>query len=286
MAAVSIAHYAPAGQAASDVGEIQLGVVRSLERNRTIGGGLILYPDAPGDASVGGWAELRMPSSEPYSAWGARIHLNTLWDDPAAAVALGGRSTGIKLYAQGDLSRRFWAVAEATYSALSIDAPDVTNGRLNLAVSVGYRVLEGETRTGEPLRVERNALPGLVGPDLEGSPELTRGPLVSVWMTYQAIRLLDDKQLATVLPIGESFNYLSLGARTDMHLAPGLGLTLEGYAGSDLEQSDFFFGLETALTWRPSPLSEFTLRGAYGSAVGRTGDADTFVLRLLFTRRW
>jgi hypothetical protein len=65
-----------------------------------------------------------------------------------------------------------------------------------------------------------------------------------------------------------------------------MGLTLEGYAGSDLQQSDFFFGLAAIATWRPSPQVELTLSAAYGSAVGRADDAETAALRVLFSYRW
>jgi hypothetical protein len=217
------------------------------------------------------------------------VHLHTLFDDPAAAVGLGGRSTGISATAQGDLARRLWGAAELSYDRLSIEVPGqgaTTNGRIDATATLGVRLTRGDVKVPERVGVHVAALPGLVGPDLEGEPAESRGPLVQLWVSYQGIRLLDDKRLATLIPVGESFDYLTLGARADFHLAPGAGAKIEGYLGTELGQSDTFFGAEAGVAFRTSRALEFSCLAGYGRALGRTGDDDSFRFRLGLTYRW
>jgi len=268
------------------VGLLSFAANHQLHRLYTIGGGIDVFPGAPGNAPIGLWLDAVLPHFEPYRVFGARIHVNRLWDDPAAAVSLGGRSTGVTLHAASDIGTRFWGLGRFKYESLSLTVPDVTDGRIDAFFAFGYRILEGETRVGERLAIDRSTLPGLIGPDLGGDPALTRGPLLSAWVSYQLIRLLDDKQLSTILPLGEAFDYLSLGARSDFHIANGWGAKVEGYLGYEFQQSEPFFGLEAGVTYRPSENLEFTLLAAYGRALGRADSENSFDVRFHLSYRW
>ncbi|MHC4932902.1 MAG: tetratricopeptide repeat protein, partial [Planctomycetota bacterium] len=94
-----------------------------FNRQSLVGGGINAYPGAPGDAPVGGWLGVLWRTPEPYRYVGARAHFHTLFVDPAAAVSLGGRSSGLLLSAQGDLGRRFWGGVELGYEWLTVDDP-------------------------------------------------------------------------------------------------------------------------------------------------------------------
>jgi hypothetical protein len=125
-----------------------------------------------------------------------------------------------------------------------------------------------------------------MGAQLAQTPEDTHGPLLDVWATYQAIRLLGDEELANLIPVGTEFDYLTLGARSEFHLARGLGAGVEGYAGVDLGSSDPIFGVQGGLTWRPSRAAEVFAAVGYGTALGRAGDDDSFLFRVGVHWRW
>ena len=131
------------------------------------------------------------------------------------------------------------------------------------------------------VRLDTALLPGLQGTHLA---EDSRNQ-ASVWVTYQAIRYLDG-DLVPVIPVGGDFDYLLLGGRGDFHLAPGLGVKLEGYGGMELRANEPLFGLEAGFTWRPAHRAEVVATAGYGSAFGRQSGDDSFLLRLGATVRW
>jgi hypothetical protein len=273
----------------ANVGKIRLAALHRFARNHTLGGGVEAYPGAPGGLPVGIWLDAAWRGSEPYYVIGVRAHGNLLWEDPAAVVSLGGRSSGLAAFASGDLGRRFWGGLDLGYRSLSLDRPtggEARDGYLVANGTLGMRVTRGDQRVGVPVRLERSQVTGLVGPDVEGRPTDTRGPLINVWANYQLIRLLDDQELATLVPIGEAFDYLSLAGRADFHLARGFGVKVEGYAGYELQQANFVFGVETGLSWRPKRSLELDFVGAVGDALGRASSAPAFRLWLGMTYRW
>jgi hypothetical protein len=135
-------------------------------------------------------------------------------------------------------------------------------------------------------RLALGALDGLMGAQLGQPPEETDGPMLDVWVTYEAIRLLGDQDLADLIPIGTDFDYLTAGARSEFHLAQGLGAGVEGYAGFDLASHDPIFGVQAGLTWRPSRAAEIFALAGYGTALGRAGDDDSFLFRIGLNWRW
>jgi len=278
---------------ATDVREsvafLGLAAFRSILRQSTVAAGVVAYPGAPGDAPVGGWADVSLVNPEPHRLLAARLYAHLLLEDPAAAPGLGGRVSGVNLAGQTDVGTRFWASGEATYDSLSVDDPadgTVTNGRFKGIATFGWRALDGGKRMAAPPRVALGRLDGLMGAQLAQLPEETAGPLLDVWATYEGIRLLGDQDLADLIPVGTDFDYLTLGARSEFHLARGLGAGVEGYAGLDLGNSDPIFGVQGGLTWRPNQAAEVFALVGYGSALGRAGDDDSFLFRLGINWRW
>jgi hypothetical protein len=136
------------------------------------------------------------------------------------------------------------------------------------------------------MRIDAPTFPGLVGTHLQPDPDETTGPAVNVWVSFHAIRLLDGADLVQLIPLGERFDYLSAGASADFHLAPGLGARVLGAAGTELQESSFFFSAEGGLTWRPSHATELSLTAGAGTAQGRADDSTSLLVRLGFTHRW
>ncbi|MCK6461112.1 MAG: tetratricopeptide repeat protein, partial [Planctomycetes bacterium] len=278
---------------ATDVEEsvafLGLAAFRRFARSNVLSGGVVAYPGAPGDLPVGGWADLRLSSPEPHRFLEAELRAHLLLEDPAASVGLGGRVSGITLTGQTDVGARFWAGAELAYDHLSLDSAatgEVADGRFTGSATFGWRVFEGGKRMTGPPRLAFGTLEGLMGAQLAQEPEETHGPLLDVWATYQAIRLLGDQELADLIPVGTEFDYLTVGARSEFHLAKGLGAGVEGYAGVDLASSDPIFGVQGGLTWRPSRTLEAFAAVGYGTALGRAGDDDSFLFRVGLHWRW
>ncbi len=271
------------------VGFLGLAAFRSFARKSVAAAGVVAYPGAPGDLPVGGWADVSLVSPEPHRLLAAEIYAHLLLEDPAASPGLGGRVSGITLTGQTDILARHWASVEVAYDSLSIDDPGsgtVTNGRFKGTATFGWRVLDGGKRMTGPPRVALGRLDGLMGAQLAQLPTETQGPLLDVWATYEAIRLLGDQDLADLIPIGTDFDYLTAGARGEFHLAKGLGAGVEGYAGVDLSSSDPIFGVQAGLTWRPNASAEVFALVGYGTALGRAGDDDSFLFRLGLNWRW
>ncbi len=266
-----------------------LAAFRRFARQSVLSGGVVAYPGAPGDLPVGGWADLRISSPEPHRFIEAELRAHLLLEDPAAAVGLGGRVSGLTLTGQTDVGSRFWAGAELAYDHISLDSAatgDVADGRFTGSVTFGWRVLEGGRRMAAPPRLALGTLEGLMGAQLAQEPGETQGPLLDVWATYQSIRLLGNQELADLIPVGTEFDYLTLGARSEFHLAKGLGAGVEGYVGVDLAGSDPIFGVQGGLTWRPSRAVEAFAAVGYGTALGRAGDDDSFLFRVGVHWRW
>jgi len=278
---------------ATDVEEtavrLRFAAFRRFERNHVAAAGLEAYPGVSGDLPVGGWVGARWIGLEPYRTLGARLHVHLLLDDPPAAAGLGGRSSGAQLFAQRDLLTHFWAAAELGCDLLSIELPaggSAGDPRLRGSATFGWRIREGQFDVADAHGIDHPEERGVLGPDLDGEPRFTRGPALAVWLRYEGIRLLGDAELASLIPLGDSFDYVTIGGRADIHVARALGAKIEGYAGTELQHSDTIFGIEAGLTYRPSAATEATAVFGYGRALGRDDSSDAMHLRLGFTYRW
>jgi tetratricopeptide (TPR) repeat protein len=268
------------------VGRGQLSAVWRYRRTSHVAAGLDAYPGAPGDAPVGGWAGLLIVGHEPYRSLAVDLHGHLLLEDPPSAVGLGGRTSGIHVALHHDLGKRLWAGLELAYDSLSLDNPSARDGRFRGSATIGWRILGENTQVADELRLDQSLLSGLVGTHVAARPGGRDGRLVTVWATYEPIRLLDDKELTNLIPIGDRFDYVRLGIRGDFHLARGWGARASGWAGYDLSGDEPNFGVEAGVTWRPAHKLELTGVAGYGTALGRSDAADSFLVRLGLTYRW
>lgn len=268
------------------VGRSQLSAVWRFRRTSHVAGGLDVYPGAPGDTPVGGWAGLYSVGQEPYRSLAIDLHGHVLLETPPGAVGLGGRRSGGRVALHHDLGTRLWASLELAYDSLSLETPSARDGLFRGAATLGWRVTGQNLRVAEVLRLDRSALPGLVGTHVSERPGGEAGHLVTVWATYEPFRLLDDRELAALIPIGERFDYVRLGARGDFHLASGWGAKVSGWAGYDLYGDEPNFGIEAGVTWRAAHQLELTGVAGYGTALGRADAADSFLVRVGLTYRW
>ena len=272
----------------SDVARFDLALTHRFRNRHRVGGGVEFFPGADGNTPVSFWAGFHLVGEEPYWTVRGRGWWNELFDNPAAAAGLGGRTSGGAIEAELQLPARFWIGSGVRYEQLSLefDGIEPSDPRVVANATVGWRALDGALRVGAPLQVESALMPGVVGARL---PKLRPGAprnALSIWFNAATYRLLGDAELATIIPLGERFDYLTFAARYDRHLADELGLMVEGYVGRELQESKSVYGIAAGLGWRPKQSFELAFVGAYGSALGRAGDEDTFSARLGLTWRW
>jgi hypothetical protein len=122
----------------------------------------------------------------------------------------------------------------------------------------------------------------MLGDELGGR----RRSMLSAWINAATYQVLGDAEITQLIPLGKQFEYLTLAARFDRQLSDEWGVMIEGYAGRELQEQQSVYGIGAGLGWRPTDTFELALVGAYGSALGRSGDEATFRLRLGLTWRW
>lgn len=258
----------------SFLSEIAVSAARRFGDADWFGGGVGLYPGAEGDFPAGLWAGAAFTNPDPFREVHLRLHFHELWKEPAAAAGLGGRSSGASLGGQAEFGSRFWAAAEAGYDLLSISEPaEAEDGRLTFQAIAGCRLSEGRFAHANRFRADRTPFEGILGPPVEEAPPGDRRAAIAVWGSYFGIRLSGDPALPALLPVGESFDYLTLHGRGDFHLARGLGAKVEAYAGGELNEGTLVWGLEAGITFRRRDEAELRLNISVGQAIGR-GDSD------------
>jgi hypothetical protein len=216
-----------------------------------------------------------------------RAHLHELWTDPAAAVGLAGRSSGLAVETYGELGGEFWLGSRLGAELLTADAPGQErehDGRILAELSVGRRLLAGDIAIADRFRARRVPA-GPTSPFLLDTPANTRDLLVNVWCTLQGQRLLGDAGLAAILPVGRRNEYVLLAGRADQHVAEHLGISMAAHFGRDIELSDSIWGFDAGLSWRPERGAEFTATVGHGSVLGGVG-GDATEVQLQAVLRW
>ena len=127
----------------------------------------------------------------------------------------------------------------------------------------------------DPFRVERSALFPR-SPYLVGHPNDSDGTFINSWLSYEAIRLLDENVNA-IVPIGDDFDYVTVGMSAEDQIANNTGGRVDGYVGADVGEGDFVWGVGSSLTWRPKQATEFFLQASAGQALGRGFENATSV---------
>ncbi len=269
---------------------LDLGIVhRYGTQNDQIGAGLRWHPDAVGSRSLGGWIEQHWQSDLPAWVVSLRLGGNELWNDPAAAAGLDGRTSSAVLSGYRQLGDSSWTNGELGYRVLDARAPGQErrrDGELVGNVQFGHRWTQGDIAVAEPFRAQRAP----AGPDC---PYLGHGPRdygdlhVSTWVGLTIDQLLDNAALTAILPLSERIHFLYLAGRIDRRLASGLGVSLDGLVGTDLENSGTAWELAGAVTWRPEFGLELDGRLGFGDAFGRGAfDSQTMFARIEGVLRW
>lgn len=271
----------------TDVTRLRAAFEQRLEGGHLLRGGLSFAATDAGDP-LGGFAALHLHEDDPYRALELRLFANDLFAEPAAAAALGGRQHGFEASGYSELGDDWWTSGAARLRRLEIDAPGagtVGDVHLGAEVSVGRRLLGGETAVGDRYRID-HAPSGPASPWLGDEPAADAAWSVNGWVSAQTYRLVGGDELDDLIPLGKSSDYLVAAARFDRQWARGFGTSLEAYAGLELSGSGVW-GVDGALTWRPAHQAELSLRAGRGEALARDGGGDaSHHLFLQLVWRW
>jgi len=294
--ALGASHYTGRAQAVdngvtdvdTNVFHARFAVTHRFHRSNRVGGGVEFFPGANGNTPIAAWAGAYLTGTE--SGWTVRTRgwYNELFSDPTAAAGLGGRSSGAFVEGDVNIGKRFWASGSVRYEQLSLDFGGATasDPRLIVAGTLGWRALNGPARVGDAHRITQPFMPGVVGPFRGPDDGRAQRTMLSVWVNAATYQVLGDAELSNLIPLGERFDYLTVAARLDRPIADGWGFMVEGYVGRELQQEQTVYGIAAGLGWRPKDSFELDLVGAYGSALGRSNDEDSFRVRVGLTWRW
>lgn len=276
------------GSANTDYAELHLayGVRQGCSDRLLVG--IAAAPGAEGDLPVGLFAAGHFTWPEPQLSLDVRMRWHELWADPMAAAALGGRQSGIDVASQLDLGAGCWSALHLGLDSLSID-PDggsrLSDERVRGEAAFGVRLVDGDVAVTSPF----DPLVAPAGPEspfLDAPPSLTRPWLVNTWLGWRSAHLLGDGELAGALPLLRRDDYAAASLRVDHHVARAFGASATGFAGIDLHRNTSVYGIEAALTWRPTFGCELSLSGSHGSSLGRSDGGDVDSLRCQVVLRW
>ena len=271
-----------------EVGLLDVAFEQRASSSSRWGIGLRAAPDAPGDTPIGAFVATQFSHPEPFASLELRGFAHELWTEPAAAPALGGRRSGVDASLYGEMSAGWWVGAYGAFEHLRIE-PDLFGAEADVRwrseVTVGRQLVPGQTAVAAPFDVTRvPAGPISPFPNLDRSAG--QGWLASAWLSWQTAVLLDDADLAKLLPISRRDDHALLAGRLDHRFGGGFGCSLSGNVGVDLRGNGEIWGVGLAVSWRPSRLLELTAGASRAAQLGRATTDEVDELRFEGVLRW
>tara|TARA_R110002072_G_scaffold273253_3_gene434068 strand:- start:36675 stop:40319 length:3645 start_codon:yes stop_codon:yes gene_type:complete len=270
------------------VGILDLAAEANYGDSMRWGFGMTAAPGAPGNLALGGFATAYFADAVPFASLELRGYFNELWTEPAAAPALNGRRSGLDAQLYRQLPADFWFGAAGAVERLSIDPPlsdPFADLRWRGEVTFGRRFVGTELAVAsrfQPRRVPSRPSSPFLFDDAENGERWA----VSAWASVQVMSLIGDADLPALLPIADSDQQAFVAGRVDHRLAPGLGCSVSGNVGVDLDDGEQIWGANAALTWRPRPLVELSVALRHASALGRAGGGEVDELHVEGVLRW
>ncbi len=273
----------------ADVTTLSLSACRRLDDEWEVGGGLDFYTGRDDAEPAGLWLAAGRRSRDPFREMAARLHVNEPLRDPAAAVGLGGSSSGIDLtYFRETDDQQWWMSGAVGYRTLSLEHPrkgEIRDGQARLELALGRWINSGGPDIHQRLDV-RHCPSTFEGTTVIGESPADTGPRLAAWVAYSGVRLLDDKELARAVPLGEEFDYLTATGRLVDAVAMGLRYEVQGTLGTDLAGSGSVVNVSVTGAWRPDADTEVRLGLSFGRALGREGADNAIGLELGVVLRW
>ena len=205
-----------------------------------------------------GWrAGLRWLEASPYTTVNIEGRYDVPLDEVGAGMALGGRKRGVRVQAYRDIGKWHWVNGTGSYDRVSIIDPvggdRISDGLAVFGAEVGRWLCRGDQHIG-------------------------------VRVGYSGLRLLDDKSLSRVVPIGDRFDLVTGGVRITRDWKQVVDGTLEVFAGTDASAPGLLWGaradlrLDFSRHWRAELRGEFASQDRY-----REGESGSLEFRILGT---
>jgi hypothetical protein len=205
-----------------------------------------------------GWrAGLRWIEADPFLTVNVEGRYDVPLDEVGGGTALGGRKRGVRVQAYRDIGELYWANGTVSYDRISLLDP-VGGSRL----TDGLAVFGGE-----------------VGRWLcKGDQDL------GVRVAYSGLRLLDDRAVSRVVPIGDRLDLWTGGVRITRDWKQVVDGTLEVFAGTDASAPGLLWGARADLRLDFSRHWRAELRGSFASQDQyREGQSGSLEFRILGT---
>lgn len=271
------------------VTQLSLSLSHQLARRVLWGGGIDLYSGGRERREIGGWAGLRVQEMAPFRVLELRAWRNELFDDPAAAVGLGGTEDGFSIERFSGFGERdeWWWLARAEWKRLEIDVRrEVRRDReIEGELSLGHWFQIGEHVIQDGLRARRPE-PLRAGARVTGEEDAQEQPAIAGWVAWAPSRLRDDHELVDELPMGSRFDYFTANLLVADELASGWTGQVQPYIGYELHSREVQGGVGLRLAYRPEDEVEFRLGVDWGRAMGRAETSDATSFFLAVTLRW
>lgn len=183
-------------------------------------------------------AGVELMRSDPYATLRVEARFDTLMEETGSATALGGSKRGVSVEGYQSLGDWWWVAAAASYDRISLGIPGAgrkSDGWATWRAELGRRLTEGEP------------------------------PLLASRVVLSGSEHLDDTALASLVPLGKRFEFLTGVVRVQESWQQVVDATFEVYAGLDLRADSIVFGAEGRLRidlWRDFGLE---LRAGYGN---------------------
>ena len=248
----------------TDLAFLDLAATWSFARRHRLGAGAQLFPGANGNTPVSVWAGVHL-SGEEAVVERARARLV----ERAVRRSRGGGGPRRPLDRRGDRGGHAGRQVVLGGRGRALREPQPGHRRkppARHAVSSRPRRLAGassrarrasERRTSSTARL----MPGVVGARLPTVQQDAGRNALSAWINASTYQLLGDAELPAFIPIGKRFDYVTLAARYDRHVADHWGFMVEGYVGRELQERDSVYGLAAGVGWRPKKSFELAFVG-------------------------
>ncbi|MDJ0520774.1 MAG: tetratricopeptide repeat protein [Planctomycetota bacterium] len=234
------------GTVSDAIGIVTLSARRRFARRHHIEAGATLMADREAGRVVAPFASVRLETIEPFAYVQLEAFANRLLEDPAGAVALGGRRSGVRVEGWQDIGPRWFVSGSLAYEDLALDLPgvsDPSDGFVSWRASVGRRIWLAPCA-------------------------------LSARLDYTGSRLLDDRALAGSIPLGERFDFMTGALALERRIGTRWDAQIEAYAGADLAGPDLLGGIEAALRLRLQRGVRLRFAAGYGSQA-RYQDGDS-----------
>ena len=206
-----------------------------------------------------------------------------------AAAGLSGRVHTLKAAGYRDSSDGWWwQSASVRHSDVAFEHPRrgwLKDHVTDAALVLGRRITRNGPFVTRRLHARR-AVPAEAGTTVAGDDDERRGVRASAWAAWNGSRRHGGGDTSGPLPVGGRSDYLTLSARAELTVVPGVHAALEGYAGRELRSGGDVAGIDGTLAWRPRQWVEARAGIRHGRTLNTEFDSGATSVELALVLSW